>query len=402
MAAALRLLAILQTWQRVAGHRATAGAREYSGKGAAWHVQVVPDDYCPGGGGKACVADGLKPRNARPHMYIRELLAMLEESPGDAVLPGPVNGWGVMVGVRLETLTCLQKSHPKYLWKAADARAPGAAAGTIKGLLGDLGSLCQRPISVRGRIAAPDWTAAGWSAASPGYVFAFRSGAQPPAVAFGEDLASQPGARSEVAVAAHLFAHRYAKAEENFKDKLTWHAAVLLEWDHGRYTTVVELAWLNGLGGYKGKSNWYADKLAGTTALYGAMPSAMVAPWDSGLSEIRVLDVAARDTDAFKAFLRQYSEHGGLPQNEQRFLEPNFPIDSGTVHLYRRSRGDVSRYLLNYIRADGSYSEITRNCQTFAADLFTFLTGRPASVTTDLMKIVYTSHRAYFEREPLL
>ena len=41
--------------------------------------------------------------------------------------------------------------------------------------------------------------------------------------------------------------------------RLTYHSAVLLEWDHGRHCTVVELATLNGVGGRRGKSNWLHD-----------------------------------------------------------------------------------------------------------------------------------------------
>ena len=51
-----------------------------------------------------------------------------------------------------------------------------------------------------------------------------------------------------VQTVAHLFQHRYARGErpETSKEQLTYHAAVLLEWSHGLYTTVIELALLNG------------------------------------------------------------------------------------------------------------------------------------------------------------
>ena len=82
-----------------------------------------------------------------------------------------------------------------------------------------------------------------------------------PMVSYGTGLLNSPQAVSEEvmqsrAVRAHHFAHRYAKAKESFKDRLVWHACVLLEWDHGRFTTVVELAWLRGVSGYRGKANW--------------------------------------------------------------------------------------------------------------------------------------------------
>ena len=44
-----------------------------------------------------------------------------------------------------------------------------------------------------------------------------------------------------------------------FRAVLTHHACVLLEWEHGLFMSVIELAWLNGLGGYGGKCQWYHD-----------------------------------------------------------------------------------------------------------------------------------------------
>ena len=75
---------------------------------------------------------------------------------------------------------------------------------------------------------------------------------------------------------------RYAKAKENLKDRITYHTGVLIEWQSSsgrRYCSVVELAWLNGLGGYRGKSNFVPDRDEPRTALYSAMPDCMKAPW---------------------------------------------------------------------------------------------------------------------------
>ena len=46
--------------------------------------------------------------------------------------------------------------------------------------------------------------------------------------------------RDAKAVRAHLFSHRYSVENESIKDKLTYHSIVLLEWDHGKYCSVVE------------------------------------------------------------------------------------------------------------------------------------------------------------------
>ena len=106
-----------------------------------------------------------------------------------------------------------------------------------------------------------------------------------------------------------MISHRYARLKENPKDRLTYHSICLLEWEHGEYCTVVESAYLNGMGGYQGKSkcccwrakhkylgtmlrmvlsplwilqptgNWYDDKDDGMTALYCNLPPEMIAPW---------------------------------------------------------------------------------------------------------------------------
>ena len=137
------------------------------------------------------------------------------------------------------------------------------------------------------------WSRLGYSQAYPGFVFHYHSidkivkAAPPtsppsseievddedanngvadagqlfPMVSYGTGLLDSPQAVAEDvmksrAVRAHHFAHRYAKVKESLKDRLVWHAGVLLEWDHGRFTTVVELAWFRGVGGYRSKSNW--------------------------------------------------------------------------------------------------------------------------------------------------
>lgn len=340
--------------------------------------------------------------NGVPHVFFHELLSMLSESEGEGILSGPINGWGAMVDVKLQTLTCISRSKvkAKYLFQNDDNKDRSSVLTNVMSILATAEARCRKPFSLRARLTAPEWTSSGWSSSSPGFVFSFNKFHDRPMVRFGEDLIYQSG--SDVATSVHMFAHRYAKREENFKDSLTWHNGLLLEWDHGRFTTLIELAWLNGLGGYKGKSNWYDDKSSESgTALYAAMPSEMKAPWNSMRNEIRILDVEATNVEEFKAYLHKYSEDGNLAQDEQRFLEPKFPIESEKVHLFRKTRADISRYILNYNRARGQYSEINSNCQTFAADFFRFLTGKPATVTTSLMRLAYTPHPDLFQQEPI-
>ena len=41
---------------------------------------------------------------------------------------------------------------------------------------------------------------------------------------------------------------------------MVYHSAILLEWIHGKYCTIFELAFFHGVGGYGGRSNWHEDR----------------------------------------------------------------------------------------------------------------------------------------------
>ena len=47
---------------------------------------------------------------------------------------------------------------------------------------------------------------------------------------------------------------------------LCWLSRLSRLWGHGLFCSVVELAWLNGLGGYMGRCNWCRDKLEACAA----------------------------------------------------------------------------------------------------------------------------------------
>lgn len=162
---------------------------------------------------------------------------------------------------------------------------------------------------------------------------------------------------------------QYATARESPKDKLTYHSLVFLEWEHGEFCTVVEGAFLNGIGGYKGRSNWYHDKDDGITALYKALPPEMISPWLTTAAELRCYDVEAKNLDEMKEFINQYTGP------KKRFIDPRYTF-SHPARLSYRSRSNIAHYLVNYIGRDCGYSELTRNCQTFAADLCSFLAGK--------------------------
>jgi hypothetical protein len=125
---------------------------------------------------------------------------------------------------------------------------------------------------VRAKLRAGGFTAKGWSKESPGYVFWFQSNAsrlKNNRVLYGTNIVKAfeeeriekgtwktPKASSNCTM-AHMISHRYATGNSTtMKDRVLYHSIVLLEWDHGEYCSVVELAWLNGLGGNHGRSNW--------------------------------------------------------------------------------------------------------------------------------------------------
>merc|ERR1719296_156601 len=81
----------------------------------------------------------------------------------------------------------------------------------------------------------------------------------------------QDETRNSYATHMHVYLHRYPVAKETIRDKLTYHALMLFEWNHGRFTTLVELGFLQGTGGHQGRSNWVEDKLAPTPKLFQAI-----------------------------------------------------------------------------------------------------------------------------------
>jgi hypothetical protein len=120
---------------------------------------------------------------------------------------------------------------------------------------------------------------------------------------------------------------------------------------------------------HRGMSNFYEDKDAPVTHLYKTFPPEMVCPWLTNAAEIRCYDVDAKNLDEFKAYMMKYRG------NDKRFLDPRYCF-SHPCRLALRSKRHIARYLNNYIRRDISYSELSRNCQTLAADLCAFLAGK--------------------------
>jgi len=254
---------------------------------------------------------------------------------------------------------------------------------------------------VRVKLRAPEWSAHGWSETSPGFIFwseGQKVGAGddiPLTVTYGTDLIDHfkvPEEKDPLNTRVHMISHRYATGgrTESKREKLTYHSFVLLEWNHGEYCSVVEIGYLNGLGGCKCKSNWYPEKDSQETRLYAAFPPECILPWKETMSEIRVHDVPFPEVESFLGYMNRYDGHSG------RFVDIRRTF-SHDVRLTYRSRRNVATYLLNYIRRDRTYSEMRRNCQTFAADLCGFLAGKKdVSPFHPVNQISYTCQKHKF------
>ena len=137
---------------------------------------------------------------------------------------------------------------------------------------------------VRAKLRAGGFTAKGWSRESPGYVFWFQGDASRKGsnrVLYGTNIVKAfEKERTEKSIwkdpqlspkctKVHMISHRYATGDKTkMKDRVLYHSIVLLEWDHGQYCSVVELAWLNGLGGYQGRSNWLEVRIHSSLSCY--------------------------------------------------------------------------------------------------------------------------------------
>lgn len=243
----------------------------------------------------------------------------------------------------------------------------------------------------------------GWSRKSPGYVFWFEKQREVPRLTFGTDIVKLFESErlmqktSPKCVKVHMISHRYAMAagvEEQFRDRLTYHSLAFLEWDHGEYCTIAELAYLGGIGGYNGRANWIEDKMENNNSLYRSLPPEMIHPWKSNLSEIRVYDVNVKNLDEQLEFMEKNVGY--------RFLDVQVTL-SHPVRLTFCSKENVAQYIINYIRRGKTYSEIRRNCQTFAADFCAFLAGKKdVQPYHPINQQAYRNQAHYFLYEPTM
>lgn len=375
------------------------------GGGLVWKVKVVGDNWRD----KSTDKEGnLKPRRGSLIVKSTHFFSSLVKTlDGRWIFSGVLNGWPGMTCLELRAfysaggedqvnwlgLSCGCGGRGKINWEAArnpDDEPPPRLA----------------PMQTAwATMRSAPCTARGWTPDKPNYVWWFRNfRPQGPHVDWGDGMvrkvhqdAEELGVPVPECVKATVFAHRYALGAgkiESPQDLVTYHSAVLLEWDHGQFCSVVELANFNGVGGRNGRSNWYHDRDATHTHLLKHMPPVLVAPYRDELAEIRVLDVEAKNTDEFMEYLQFYTGP------DKRFLDPQFH-HSGQVRVRNRSQADLMQYMMNYMSRDLRYIHMTRSCQSFVADFYQFLVGSKDIAPFSLIcRVAYKPRPYMFLYEP--
>jgi hypothetical protein len=393
---------------------AAVGWAEQAFAGKRWHAEIFPDDWCrqpllPPRGAKTCHEGILKSRRGQPALHRGELLAMLKATPGNAVLKGPINGWQGITNVQIHSITCKANGahggRGHYLWKFA-SNMKGSSdqfpdLSQIVGAAMDSASsdpFCAESTLLRASLVGSNWTSTGWKENSPGFAFWFQAQNVEPRTVVGEQMIEYAGEGR--AVRAHLWAiqppaqPRGHWIMDEIYDKFGWHSGIVLEWDHARFLTIVELNWRS-----RSRSLFFEDM---KSYIHHAPPG-MDEPYTDKMSELGMLDIKAKTVDELVAYFQKYSEKGELEPKDQRFLRPTVPWNnySDDVHLRRNRGADIARYIVNYISADGTYNMQSRNCQTFASDLYTFLTGHRVPLRSWPGEFSYYEHTEQFVQEPL-
>ena len=363
--------------------------------GLIWYATIVPDEFL--------VQDGptlqrrglhvkdfdlqqhsIKPRRPSLPMTASDLFTSLTKIDGPRwIFHGMLNGWPSLTTLELIAIQMKRPqgsiASPKdimtgqltwmHRWDVTKEGSDGIDP-PVQGI-STTTTTTMTPCVYRATFRGPPWSSTGWSRNSPGFAYWFES--HLPRMTYGTNLLHTLSHRDQCTM-VHMMSHRYAVERESPRDKLTYHSIVLLEWNHGHYCTVVEGAYLNGIAGYRGRSNWYHDKDdILSSRLYQSFPPEMVGPWLTTSAEIRCFDVEAKNLDDFKAFVYQYEG------KTKRFVDPHFHFSHSTRITFR-SKANIAAYLLNYIRRDCSYSDRSKNCQTLAADLCGLLAGKKGIV----------------------
>lgn len=317
------------------------------GGGISYHATIVPDDFFVDGKLRRGLTrrdfdlekQAIKPR--RPslpvtfHDFFSSITAIAGPQGARYIFYGVLNGWPSLRCFEVVGVEQRRHSGPmpsfisgQILWNSI-WKADAEGAEGIEPKPTDKNKIYR--VKLRG---AP-WSSQGWSKESPGFAFWFEAQRpEGPRLVYGTDMTKMLG--GEKCTYVHNISHRYAVVRESPRDRLTYHSIVLLEWEHGQYMTVVEAAYLNGIGGYKGKSNWYDDKDDGSPALYRVLPPEMICPWKTTAAELRGYDVKAKNLDEFKEYIARYQG------STKRFVDPHFTF-SHPARLTFRSKSQIAQ-----------------------------------------------------------
>jgi len=355
--------------------------------GLKWHALVIPDSFFSEGRLKKGLdlkdfdygRQEIKPRRPSLPITVDSLfksLTKIEGSNGPRyIFSGVLNGWPALKYFELIKLEQKRQASniipsPREILKGQISWVPFWRS-YVDGAKGTTPTISDENIVYRATFRAAPWTSKGWSVSSPGFAFWYEPHrpVSEQRVTYGTNMLTQLADSDSKCTQLHMISHRYAVKRESTVDRITYHSIVLLEWEHGKYSTVVETAYLNGMGGFKGKSNWIDDRDEEPSGLYKAMLPEMIMPWRMTSAEIRCYDVPYKKLEEFKSFVMKYEG------SHARFIDPQFSF-SHPARLTFRTKTHIAQYLLNYIQRDSSYAELKRNCQTFVADFCAFLAGK--------------------------
>ena len=246
--------------------------------GLKWNATVIPNEFfvdgklLPGLNTKDFDLDNktIKPRRASLPVTESDLFSSLTKIDGPDgpryIFHACLNGWpGLQSPMELVALEQKRDANtipnPKDFLKASPkdllmGKIPWTTTwqASVEGAKGIAPALKDHGRIHRAKLKAAPWSAIGWSKHSPGFCFWFEAQRpQGPRVLYGTDLIHELS-NEEKCTNIHMISHRYGRPKESPRDRLTYHSICVLEWEHGEYCTVVESAYLNGMGGYQGKS----------------------------------------------------------------------------------------------------------------------------------------------------
>ena len=241
----------------------------FGNEGHVWNCTIIPDVFFVDGKLRKGLnkkdfddeTKTIKPRRASMPVTEKDFFSSVTKIDGPDgrkryVFHGVLNGWPALQTLELIALEQKRDMNvipsPKDIvmgkilwtnvWEASEEGAKGIEP-----------ALKDHTRVHRAKLRAAPWSALGWSKDSPGYVFWFEAQRKEgPRVLYGTNLTRDLS--DSKCTTIHMISHRYARLKESPRDRLTYHSVCLLEWEHGEYCTVVESAYLNGMGGYQGKS----------------------------------------------------------------------------------------------------------------------------------------------------